>query len=159
MAPAMSYGPKPLPIRFRILINVEKIEGGCWLWKCHCDKDGYGQINLSGQTIRAHRVSYEEFIGPIPDGKCVLHSCDVRRCVNPNHLFTGTQLENVQDMCRKGRFVAQIGEEHGRAKLSEVDIFNIRCNPLSQGKIANQYGVSQSLISRIKNQHRWRHIS
>lgn len=77
-------------------------ESGCWLFEGSTIKRGYGRLASSGQ-LTAHRASYERFYGPIPDGMCVCHACDVRSCINPNHLFLGTHRDNTQDMWQKGR--------------------------------------------------------
>ncbi len=82
-------------------------ESGCWLWSGVLDKDGYGHFHTYAQGKRrftcAHRVAYEIYVAPIPSGMSVLHRCDVRSCVNPAHLFIGTQKDNIADMIRKGR--------------------------------------------------------
>lgn len=78
-------------------------ESGCWLWTDHLDKDGYGLVRDGKKMKRPHRVSYEIKHGPIQNGLYVLHRCDVRCCVNPDHLFLGTQEDNVRDMIAKGR--------------------------------------------------------
>ena len=75
---------------------------GCWLWTA-CITRGYGRFKLDGVLAIAHRVSWELHVGPIPDGMYVLHRCDVRSCVNPNHLFLGTQLDNMKDASSKDR--------------------------------------------------------
>lgn len=79
---------------------------GCWLWTGALTTAGYGQFPGRGAAFRsrlAPRISYQLFRGPIPSGACVLHTCDVRCCVNPDHLWLGTHLDNQQDKCRKGR--------------------------------------------------------
>lgn len=80
--------------------------GDCHLWTAYCTPSGYGEIGVGGKyggTVRAHRAAWELYVGPIPAGLRVLHRCDVRRCVNPAHLWLGTQQENMVDMRRKGR--------------------------------------------------------
>lgn len=103
-----------LPTRFWAKVNkdgpVHPVLGTpCWLWTASFGTAGYGQIGVGGavgRPIGAHRVSWELHNGPIPDGMCALHKCDVKACVNPEHLFTGTLIDNVADMMEKGRHVA-----------------------------------------------------
>ena len=76
---------------------------GCWLWEGGVLSDGYGAFWLEGSNKRAHRVAYLLAIGEIPDGMCVCHTCDVRLCVNPSHLWVGTRGDNLRDMGKKGR--------------------------------------------------------
>jgi len=87
----------------RFLKKVKKSNDGCWLWTGGITIWGYGQFWLSGREYGAHRISYSMHRGKIPKGKFVLHSCDVRNCVNPSHLFIGTQKQNVHDAFNKGR--------------------------------------------------------
>ena len=98
---------------------------GCWLW-IGSTSHGYGQTNINGRPQRTHRVSYEYHIGPIPDDQCVLHKCDNPPCVNPSHLFLGSQQENLKDMKVKGRGIK--GEMQGQAKLKAKDIPYIRAD-------------------------------
>ena len=92
---------KKLTARQTIESKISMDANGCWLWQGSKDADGYGRAFHAKRL--AHRVSYEEFIGPIPEGLSALHRCDVRCCVNPEHLFLGTQQDNMKDMYIKGR--------------------------------------------------------
>ena len=149
----------------RLLANVEKHDGGCWLWTRSTAK-GYGTIRIGGnerKMVRVHRVSYEHFVGPIPNGLFVCHKCDVRHCVNPDHLFVGTNSDNVQDCVKKGRLITPNlrGEAHGSAKLTEDDIRAIRIlaqSDKTQKSIAIHFGVSRGLIWHILNGKRWGHV-
>ena len=91
-----------LSIAERIDMNVDK-SSGCWVWLLSTIPQGYGHFKVAGKTRRAHRVVWEEFKGPIPERLKVLHTCDNPSCVNPEHLFLGTQADNMQDMKQKGR--------------------------------------------------------
>lgn len=86
---------------------------GCWLWKGCKTIGGYGRFNVGKRVIKmAHRVSYELYVGPIPKGFQVCHSCDVRHCVRPSHLWIGTQTDNMLDMYKKNRHVKMSGEKN-----------------------------------------------
>lgn len=83
-------------------------EAGCWLWLGSTSSRGYGYSGIKGAPSLAHRASYEAFSGPIPAGMCICHKCDTPACVNPDHLFAGTNLDNMRDMCAKGRSHGQM---------------------------------------------------
>ena len=133
----------------------------CWYWVGGVTTLGYGTIP---KWRVAHRFSWHLFNGPIPKGMSVLHKCDIRNCVNPDHLFIGTQNDNVQDMMRKGRHrcVPKLGEDNPMSKLDNEKVAMIREDlerkELSQNKIAKKYSVSPMTISRIKNKQLWSHI-
>lgn len=134
---------------------------GCWLWTGATASHGYGELHYGdGKRPKAHRVSYELFRGEIPKGMFVCHTCDVRRCVNPAHLFLGTQADNMADMVAKGR--QSRGAAHGKSKLNEEKILEIRslwASGLMSGiALSRMYGVSKGAISFIVNRKSWRHV-
>lgn len=90
--------------RFVRLMTRVRFVGDCWIWSGSVGNSGYGKLRF-GKTrdVSTHRLSYSLFHGPIPLGMCVLHRCDTRRCINPDHLFAGTKADNAQDMVSKGR--------------------------------------------------------
>lgn len=90
-----------LPPEERFWASVDKTET-CWLWRGKLTA-GYGSMMVDGKAYRAHRWAYERFVGPIPEGLFACHKCDVRNCVNPDHIFIGTNADNVRDMVAKGR--------------------------------------------------------
>ena len=146
----------------------EKVDktGDCWVWTGATSK-GYRKISVNGKMQLAHRVSYELYNGDIPEGEghhgmCCLHRCDTPACVNPAHLFLGTQPENVRDMEEKGRAADKRGEKNGRAKLTNHQIPYIKelwkARVFTQAKLAEIYGVSTSLINGIVNNKMRRHI-
>ena len=132
----------------------------CWLWESSIDSHGYGQIRFRQKNLLAHRVNYAIHNGDIPSGLCVLHRCDVRNCVNPNHLFLGTNADNVADKMAKGRLRMPDtrGENNGFAKLSESDVLVIRASQCKQSDIAAEFKISQSTVSEIKRRVKWGHV-
>jgi hypothetical protein len=142
----------------RIEAKVEKIpEAGCWIWTGTTTVRGYGQIISNNRKHYAHRASYEAFIGPIPEGMNVCHACDNVYCVNPAHLFLGTQKQNLEDMARKKR--STLGEKNPMAKLRSKDVQDIkhRINlGNSDSKIALEFNVSRQTINNIKHGRVWK---
>lgn len=128
-------------------------ENGCWIWTGGVNAGGYGQVyqeNVAGPKA-VHRLSFEFHIGEIPEGLLVCHKCDVRRCFNPDHLFAGTDLDNMRDAVQKGRI--RSGETHQSSKLSDKQVAEIRerysWENVSQYELAEEYGCSQSNVSMI----------
>lgn len=133
----------------------------CLEWQGSKDQGGYGMFTYNGHSRRAHRVSYEIQVGPIPVGLCVCHRCDNRACINPSHLFLGTLADNNADRDEKGRHVPSPGILHGSAKLTEEDVLAIRGARGGWGlktKLANEYGVSRTQIANIRAVRNWVHI-
>ena len=130
----------------------------CWVWTASLDTQGYGQHHYHGVQRGAHRVAHELYVGAIPLGLHVLHKCDNRRCVNPDHLFLGTHQDNMRDRNQKGRQAHNVGETGGGSKLTRQKILQIKADSRSQRAISMDYGVSQGLISFIKLGKRWAHV-
>ena len=144
--------------RFEAKVRHNPITG-CHEWTAHCIYSGYGTFRFNGKMQLSHRVAWQLYIGTIPaDGgyygtMCVCHSCDNPKCVNPAHLFLGTQAENIADMKDKGR--AAKGEAHHSSKLSNELVLEIRAADGSQRHLARKYGISPSHVSAIKNGKYW----
>lgn len=147
-------------------------DADCWLWLGAKDKrSGYGLFRGEG-TSKAHRFVWALAHGPIPEGLCVCHTCDVPACVNPAHLFLGTQAENVADMLRKGRAVPpthpyllgkQAREQSiNTAKMSEAQVGELRRRYASGEKsrdLASAFGISQTHVTRITRRRFWQHVA
>lgn len=160
---------------------------GCWLWTSSIDTSGYGHLRYGGRVDKAHRVSWMASYGAIPEGMFVCHKCDVRSCVNPDHLFLGTTTDNMRDMMRKGRGLKARGERHGtrthpekiskgddhftrripgirrwalngRAKLNVIDVAAIRASEDGPCALGRRYGVSHVTIIGIKTRRLWSHL-
>lgn len=155
-------------ISLRLFARAEKF-GDCWLWRGAQKRNGYGRISWGGKHWHVHRVSWIVHNGPIPRGLCVLHKCDVRHCINPDHLFLGTYRDNALDMYAKGRGGIRNlprGSANHAAKLTEEDAREILamkplCRQYGQGqhlKLAKQYGVSFKHIYRIWKGQVWAHL-
>lgn len=148
-------------------------ESGCWIWTMKKNSCGYGTSTVAkrfGYSIGAHRASYELYIGEIPEGAYVCHKCDNPACVNPDHLFIGTPVENTQDAIRKGRNShgeshrlavskgALKGEENKNSKLKEEDVLKIRSDNRPLQEIADEYGITYKHTSQIRLGKLWKHI-
>lgn len=133
-------------------------EDGCWLWTGHTHW-GYGDHYFNGRRQKAHRISWQIFRGPIPDGVKVLHKCDTKGCVRPDHLFLGSQRDNIRDMFAKGRQHDRSGEHSGRAKLTEYAVKQIRLWYAEGGVTMQQlgawYGVSLAAINAVIKRRNW----
>ena len=165
-----------LTVEQRLLARITKDPvTGCWNCGYAVVGKGYPQLRILGKAEYAHRVAYGLWVRKLTDGLCVCHHCDNRKCVNPEHLFEGTNADNVLDMIKKGRNATGDrngsrlhpekvvrGECHGRVKLTGLDVIFIRMwaeSGLTQQSIAKAFNVNQAQISRIVYCKNWVHIN
>lgn len=160
---------KGIDPKTRFSMRHIKDSSGCWLWQGYLT-GGYGYITVNGKSILAHRYSYELHNGAIPEGSgyhgtCVCHRCDVRNCVNPNHLFLGSNLENMKDRDRKGRqwrgetrSLANRGERNPQAKLLPHQVQAIRSDKRKLKDIADDFALGVATVSQIRSRKLWKHI-
>ena len=142
-------------IRFHRKNEIDPISG-CWLWNSTKDKNGYGVIGINKKTIKAHRFSYETFIGPLDTELEICHSCNCKSCVRPDHLRQDTKSSNaidrVYDYKQNGQILTpeQVKEIKKELQNAYYGINNV---------LAKKYGVHNSLISDIKLGKRWSHLT
>lgn len=147
-----------LPLSEKFFMRVEKTDS-CWNWVGPTRK-GYGSIWVDGKNVRVHRASWVLKFGEIPSGLLVLHKCDNPSCVNPDHLYIGTQKDNMKDKVDRNRCAHRDnkGEHSGRAVLTNEMILAIRSDTRMNKDIADSYSVDKSTISDIKRRKSWKHI-
>jgi hypothetical protein len=142
--------------------KVRLDQDGCWEWLGAKNGYGYGICKVGKKNVGAHRVSWELHFGPVPEGLAVLHHCDNRPCVRPNHLFIGTWAMNARDRDLKGRNVSPRGERHWKATLTEDQVRELR-RRYSFGErladMASEYGISPAHASDIVTRKGWRHVA
>lgn len=147
----------------KLFSKIERMPEGCWLWRGSVNQDGYGHIVLDGQTKTAHRVSWTFHNGEIPGDLCVLHRCDVRNCVNPVHLFLGTQGDNNADMDAKGRRRVLRGSACPQSKLNEAVVSALRREDLSKpgrkAERARELGVNKATLANAAAGKTWAHVN
>lgn len=152
---------EPALVRFWRQVRKTKT---CWIWTGHLGKRGKGVIWIDRKPVYAHRFSYEQFVASIPKGLYVCHHCDNPFCVNPRHLFAGTQNDNMKDMKKKGRANHPLGEANGRAVLTNKTVKEIRkiyqprTKLYSQKALAKRFGVSVVTIQDVLSRKHWSHI-
>jgi hypothetical protein len=145
--------------------SIPEPNSGCWLWLGALSNSGYGRIMIThhgvGKVQSAHRVSWREVNGEIPGGMYVLHRCDQRSCVNPDHLFLGTQQDNMNDMVAKGRTnppQRATGEAAHLSKLTDAQAHYVLSSPKTGRSLATELGVSKSCISSLRTGYSWKHL-
>lgn len=138
--------------------------GGCWLWTAYRHALGYGHFRVGRKLTAAHRFAYTAYVGEIPEGMDVCHTCDVRHCVNPKHLWLGTAKENVRDMWVKGRAPDRASPNyrgHKRpdnpvrnrvmlGKLSPAQVIEIRTTSERPSSLARRFNVDPAVISHVR---------
>jgi hypothetical protein len=140
-----------------------RYETPCWEWQRSRDPRGYGLICFDGKQIYTHRLAYRAWIGEIPEGMGVLHKCDNPKCFRPDHLFTGTNFQNVQDRQTKGRTNNPHGENHGLAKLTQAEVDEMRATydnkQTTIRRFATMHGVSFQTVWNILTGRSWKRRS
>ena len=132
--------------------------GGCLLWFGCAGTDGYGIISFNSKKTSTHRLSYETFNGPIPDGLIVRHKCDVRACINPNHLLVGTKGDNLVDAYQRNRRIQPAGERcvfatHTAEEARKVK--NLTQAGLSVKAIREKTGLDRDFINKVRSGRAW----
>ena len=163
--PSKACGCRPgVTLKQRLWENISiDRDTGCWIWTGHKDEKGYGHIGIGKKSVRVHRVVYERYIGPIPEGLILRHKCDIRNCVRPDHLILGTQKQNVQDMIDRGRHVPGRGEKHWNSILNNDSVTAIKVlwetGNYSLGFLGRAFRVNYQTIGRIINHGGWNNVS
>lgn len=144
-------------------------QSGCWDWVKGKNKDGYGKVKYAQRDLSAHRAAWLAFRGPIAPGMLVCHKCDNPSCVNPDHLFLGSPQDNMDDKMAKGRWrggpqfweKGKCGAVHHNAKLDERKVVQVLAM-FREGRaavdIAKQFGVSDTVVIRIRENKAWKHV-
>jgi len=147
------------------LTTLEKFESKftktdtCWIWHSLGKNGRCNTFMLNGKNRSAHTAAWILYIGEIPEGKIVCHTCDDGRCVNPDHLWTGTYKENTADMFSKGRARVFKGEETTQSILNNKIVTDIYTSELSNAQLARKYGVARKTISDIVTGKQWKHVT
>lgn len=130
---------------------------GCWIWTGAKDASGYGHFGVAaGVSKKAHRVSHQMYVGHVPDGLYVCHTCDVPSCVNPAHLFLGTHQANMADRGKKKRTAH--GEANGKSVITKEIAAYIRGSKLSERALAKELGIHRGTVNAVKSGRTWKEV-
>ena len=129
---------------------------GCWEYQGYIHHDGYGAVQRNGVRAQAHRMAWMQLRGPIPDNMLLCHKCDNRKCVNPDHMFIGTNADNQKDKAEKSR--ACRGESRPLAKLTEKIVREMRASTEPTHILAKRYNIDKSTVKRARNGRTWKHV-
>lgn len=130
---------------------------GCWLWTGAVNAKGYGRATFSGEAVKAHRLAYRLFGGELGNGH-VCHRCDTPSCVNPDHLWLGTNTDNVRDKIAKGRQPPADGERNNRAKLTADDVKDVRASSETNTEAARRLGVTRKAVAFARDGTNWKTV-
>lgn len=141
--------------------HIRRAPSGCheWTGGFGGSRNQYGRLYVNGRVTYAHRFSYESSYGAIPPGLSVLHKCDNPKCVNPKHLFIGTQADNMRDMAAKQRARAPKGTAHRCATLNEATVREIRASKHPVAFLATSLGLSYQSVWAARNRVTWKHVA
>lgn len=149
------------PMDMRLVTRTKLTENGCLEWQGTRNKDGYGQIRLKGKGFLVHRYAWMQQKGSIPNGLCICHRCDNPSCCNLDHLFLGSQADNMRDSCDKGRHSSKKPQYFCKSKLSAEDVRMIRMLRESANSclsIGDLYDISAGYVSNICNYRIWKQV-
>lgn len=147
----------------RLSYNSKMLKNGCIVWTGYVEKTGYATMRFKGNRIKVHRASWIAHNGDIPDGLLILHKCDNRKCINPDHLFIGTQQDNMDDMKTKGRDnrVGVKGSKNHNTNIDEVDVKMIRQRFIdgeSRKTLMCDYQLGKTTLQSILSNKSWKHV-
>lgn len=157
--------PPGVSLANQIALRTDRSGGpdACWPWLGPRKESGYGRIRHRGRKVYVSHLVYELEYGSLPEGMCVLHTCDNPPCVNPKHLWAGTKADNNRDRMQKGRGGNLAGENNGRAQLTEDQVRKIRhrysLGGVSQRRLAEEHGLTPPAIGYIVRREHWSHVA
>ena len=150
--------------RFMAKVDTTSSPIGCWIWNASTRSNGYGKFRVKGMYWGAHRFSFFMFIGPVPHDLFVCHSCDNKSCVNPDHLWLGSNKDNLDDAVRKGLHGKNLkrGETQHASIFTDADVLIMRRlanKNFTHGQIADLFDVERRCVSKVISRTTWKHVA